>query len=287
MIEVAGRDLELGDCTLVLKLELMQHAGSFKTRGAFTHLLTRPVPQAGVVAASGGNHGVAVAFAARRLGIPARIFVPSIASPAKLARIRQLGAELIVGGDRYADALSASEAYVAESGALAVHAFDDRETLLGQATVGLELSEQSPSLDTLLVAVGGGGLIGGIAAWYAGAIDVVGVEPTGAPTLTHALRDGHPVDAPAGGLAADSLAPKRVGRLMFPIAQRHVARVHLVEDDDIRRAQRMLWQSLRIVAEPGGSAALAALLAKKHVPRAGERVGVLVCGANTDAVKID
>ena len=284
VVEVQGRDFGLGDCTVVLKLELMQHGGSFKARGAFTNLLTREVPKAGVVAASGGNHGVAIAFAAKRLGIPARIFVPSIASTAKMARIRELGAELIVVGERYADALSASEACAAAEGALAVHAFDQRETLLGQGTVGLELQAQVPSLDTLLVAVGGGGLIGGVAAWYGRSIPILGVEPTSAPTLTHALREGHPVDAPAGGLAADSLAPKRVGRLMFPIAQRNVARVHLVEDDDIRRAQLALWDSLRVVAEPGGAAAFSALLSKKHVPRPGERVGVLVCGANTDAV---
>src|SRR5690348_11923344 len=193
------------DDATTLKLELFQHAGSFKTRGAFTNLLTRDIPTAGVAAASGGNHGAAVAYAASRLGVPARIFVPAIASPAKIARIRACGAELVVGGALYADALATCEAYIADSGALSVHAFDQAETMLGQGTIGLELEEQAPQLDTLLVSVGGGGLIGGIAAFYAGRIRVVGVEPEASPTLTAALSAGHPVDAPAGGLAADSL----------------------------------------------------------------------------------
>ena len=269
---------------LTLKLEFMQHSGSFKARGAFTNLLSRSVPPAGVVAASGGNHGAAVAFAAYRLGIPAKIFVPSIASPAKLKQIAAQGAELVVGGDLYADALAASEEWVAQSGALPVHAYDQEETLLGQGTVGLEFEEQAPDLDTLLVAVGGGGLIGGIAGWYAGRIRLVGVEPEAAPTLHMALDAGEPVDAPAGGIAADSLAPRRVGSLMFPLAQRYVDRVVLVPDAAIRAAQEALWRSLRVVAEPGGAAAFAALLSGRYVPQPEERVGLLVCGANTSAV---
>jgi len=246
--------------------------------------LSRSVPPVGVVAASGGNHGAAVAFAARRLGIPARIFVPSIASPAKLKQIAAQGAELVVGGDLYADALAASEEWVAQSGALPIHAYDQAETLLGQGTVGLELEEQAPELDTLLVAVGGGGLIGGIAGWYASRIRVIGVEPEAAPTLYRALEAGEPVDAPAGGIAADSLAPRRVGSLMFPLAQRHVDRVVLVPDAAIRQAQEILWRVLRIVTEPGGAAAFAALLSGRYVPQPEERVGLLVCGANTSAV---
>jgi threonine dehydratase len=269
---------------LILKLESLQHSGSFKARGAFANLLGRTVPEAGVVAASGGNHGAAIAFAAQKLGIRARIYVPSIASPAKLRQIEAYGAELVVGGARYADALEASEAWVAQSGALALHAFDQVETLLGQGTVGLELEEQAPDLDTLLVAVGGGGLIGGIASWYGNRLRIVGVEPEAAPTLFRALEAGHPVDAEAGGIAADSLAPRRVGTLMFPIAQRHVDRVVLVTDDTIRAAQEMLWRVLRIVAEPGGAAAFAALLSGGYRPAADERVGVLVCGGNTVAV---
>jgi len=262
----------------------LQHAGSFKARGAFANLLLREVPGAGVVAASGGNHGVAVAYAARRLRKPARIFVPSIASPVKMARIRDLGADLIVAGERYADALAASELWARACGALQVHAFDQVETLLGQGSVGLEFEAQGAQLDTLLVAVGGGGLIGGIAAWYAGDVRIIGVEPQAAPTLERALAAGRPVDAEAGGIAADSLAPKQVGALMFPIAQRHVERVILVSDDSIQTAQQILWDTLRIVTEPGGAAAFAALLSARYEPRAGERVGVLLCGGNTTAV---
>jgi threonine dehydratase len=281
---LTGADFGLPAFPLTLKLELFQHAGSFKTRGAFANLLTRAIPAAGVVAASGGNHGAAVAYAAMRLGVPAHIFVPTVASPVKIARIRAYGAELVVGGDRYADALAASQAFAARSGALAVHAFDQEETLLGQGTIALELARQAPDLDTLLVSVGGGGLVGGIAAWCAGTPRVIGVEPETAPTLTRALAAGKPVDAEAGGIAADSLAPRRVGELMFPIARAHVARVVLVADAAIRRAQEALWESLRVVAEPGGAAAFSALLDRAYVPEPGERVGVVVSGGNTTAV---
>ncbi len=219
MIEVDPEDFKLSAGSLSLKLELLQHAGSFKVRGAFTNLLTRKIPTAGVVAASGGNHGAAVAFAAMKLGVPAKIFIPSVASAAKIQQIKEYGAELEIAGERYADALAASELWVKQSGAMPIHAFDQAETLLGQGTVGLEFERQAPALDTLLVSVGGGGLIGGIASWYQGKIRVMGVEPEAAPTLTRALEAGHPVDAIAGGIAADSLAPKRVGELMFPIAQ--------------------------------------------------------------------
>ena len=284
VIEVAGADFGLDAGSLVLKLELLQHAGSFKPRGAFANLLMRDVPEAGVVAASGGNHGAAVAYAAMKLGKPARIFVPCVASPVKIARIRGYGAELVVTGERYAEALDASEAWAAQSGALAVHAYDQPETILGQGTVGLEFEGQAPALDALLVAVGGGGLIGGIAAWYSRSIRIIGVEPEAAPTLTRALEAGHPVDAEAGGIAADSLAPKRVGELMFPLAQALVAKVVLVPDQAIQRAQELLWEVLHVAAEPGGAATLAALLSGRYQPKAGERVGVLVCGGNTSAV---
>jgi threonine dehydratase len=284
VLEASGADVGLAPFSLVLKLELLQHAGSFKTRGAFANLLMRAVPSAGVVAASGGNHGAAVAYAAMRLGVPARIFVPTVSSPAKIARIRSYGADLVVGGERCADALAASLAWEQESGALPVHAYDQAETLLGQGTLALELAGQTAALDTLLVAVGGGGLIGGIAAWYAGRVRVVGVEPEAAPTLTEALKAGRPADAPAGGVAADSLAPRRVGELMFPIARAHVERVVLVSDEAIGAAQQRLWEAVRIVAEPGGAAAFAALLAGAYVPGPGERVGVVVSGGNTTAV---
>jgi threonine dehydratase len=284
VLRADGADLGLDAFPLCLKLELCQHAGSFKTRGAFANLLLRSIPSAGVVAASGGNHGAAVAYAARRLGVPARIFVPAISSPAKIQRIRSYGATLVVGGDRYADALAASEHWAAESGALPIHAFDQDETLRGAGSLGLELSAQAPELDTVLMGVGGGGLLAGVAAYYAGRTKVVGVEPEAAPTLTRALEAGRPVDAEAGGIAADSLAPRRVGERVFPIVQQHVTSVSLVTDEAIRAAQLALWEAFRVVAEPGGAAATAALLSGRYRPSPGERVGVVISGGNTVAV---
>ena len=272
---------------LTFKLEMLQHSGSFKARGAFANLLLRKAPATGVVAASGGNHGVAVAYAAYRLGVPATIFLPDVASPAKMELISRYGARLVVAGSLYADALAASEIHITETGAMPVHAFDQRETLMGQGTVGLELEQDAPEIDTLLVAVGGGGLIGGIAAWYGRQVRVVAVEPEAAPTLHDAMAAGKPVDAPAGGVAADSLAPKRVGELMFAIARDNIAEVVLVTDDAIRQAQTALWSAMRLVTEPGGAAAFAALLSGRYRPAAGERVAVLLCGANTTAVKFE
>jgi threonine dehydratase len=283
VLHVNGADVGLPSFPLTFKLEFTQHAGSFKARGAFNNLLSRPIPAAGVVAASGGNHGVAVAFAAKSLGIPAKIFVPTVASPAKVAAIRAYGADVVVTGDRYADALAESERYVAQSHALPIHAYDQLETLLGQGTLGREIGEQVPDAATLLLAVGGGGLIGGVAAWYADQpLRVIGVEPAGAPTLTEALKAGKPVDAPAGSIAADSLAPRRVGELMFPIAQQHVDRVLLVDDEEIVRAQNMLWDLFRLVVEPGGAAAFAAILSGRYQPAPDEHVVVVLCGANTE-----
>jgi threonine dehydratase len=285
IVAASGRDFGLPAFATTFKLELLQHAGSFKTRGAFANLLLRETPKAGVAAASGGNHGAAVAYAAMQRGIPARIFVPEVSSPAKQERIRSYGADLVVTGARYADALEACERFVSESGAMAIHAFDSRETLLGTATLALELEKQAPYIDTLLVAVGGGGLVGGIANWCANRIRVVAVEPEGAPTLAKALEAGEPVDAPTGSIAADSLAPRRVGTLMFPIAQRNVERVVLVSDEAIMEGQRRLWDGLRIVAEPGGAAPMAALVSGAYVPSRSEKVAVLVSGGNTTAVK--
>jgi threonine dehydratase len=287
VVHLSGADFGLRSFLLCLKLEQLQHSGSFKARGAFTHLLTRPLPEVGVVAASGGNHGAAVAYAARELGVPAKIFVPVISSPAKLQRIRDYGANLVVVGERYADALAASEAWAQTSGALRIHAFDQPETLLGQATLGMELEEQAPELDTVLASVGGGGLLGGILAWYAGRIKVIGVEPEGAPTLTRALAAGEPVDAQTGSIAADSLAPLRVGATMLPLAQSFGSGTCLVTDDAIRRAQHALWAVLRVVAEPGGAAAFAALLSGAYSPALDERVGVVISGANTTAVAFE
>lgn len=270
----------------MLKLELLQHAGSFKPRGAFSNLLSRSVPSAGVAAASGGNHGAAVAYAAMRLGHRARVFVPSVSSAPKVERIRAYGAELVQTGDRYSDTIAAHDAYVAESGALPVHAFDQVETILGTGTLGMEIEQQVPDATTILVAVGGGGLIAGIAAWFAGTdVRVVGVEPEGAPTLTYALQAGAPVDAPAGSIAFDSLAPARIGDLVFPIVQVNVERAVLVSDDDIVNAQRHLWNHHTIVAEPGGATALAALLSGRYAPAENERVCVVVSGGNSTAVR--
>ena len=284
VITVDAADFGLDPASLTCKLEFLQHAGSFKTRGAFTNLLTRDIPAAGVVAASGGNHGAAVAYAAGRLNIPATIFIPTVASTAKVDRIRNYGAKLMITGDRYFDALEASERWALESGALRIHAYDQPETLIGQGSVGLEFEQQEPQLDSLLVAVGGGGLISGIASWYQKRIRLIGVEPKAAPTLTRALEAGRPVDAEAGGIAADSLAPKRIGELVYPILATNLDSAILVDDDAIEQAQRALWDVLRIAAEPGGAAAFAALLSKQHRPKPGERVGVLICGANTTAV---
>lgn len=286
ILEVDGSEFGLDSIKIVFKLELFQHAGSFKARGAFTNLLTREVPEAGVVAASGGNHGAAVAFAAMKLSQPATIFVPSVASQTKLDRIRGYGANLIIAGDRYAESLEASEAWTMQSGALPIHAYEGDETLLGQGTLGMELEEQDAKLDSLLVAVGGGGLIGGVASWYQKNLKVIAVEPTEAPTLQRALSAGRPVDSPAGGIAADSLAPRQVGQQMFPIAQRYVQNSLLVTDDEILDAQKKLWEATRIIAEPGGATAFAGLLSGRYKPERGERVGVIVCGGNTEKVTI-
>jgi threonine dehydratase len=270
-----------------LKLEFLQHAGSFKPRGAFNNLLTRLAPPVGCATASGGNHGAAVAYAAGRLGIRARVFVPEIAAPVKIAKIKAYGADVRVEGATYVDALALCDAYVAESGALAVHAYDSAATIAGQGTVGREWEADlarlgAPPLDTVLVAVGGGGLISGIAAWFAGRVKVVGVEPEGSRALHAAFEAGRPVDVPVTSVAADSLGARRVGELCFSICRSGVAEVALVADEAIRQAQRDLWRDLCIVAEPGGAAAYAALASGAYVPARDERVGVLICGANAD-----
>ena len=287
IIEVAAADFGLSGAPIIFKLEFMQASGTFKARGAFYNLLTRGAPGQGVVAASGGNHGAAVAYAAQKLGRRAHIFVPSISSPAKIDKIRACGAEVHIGGAVYADALQASEAWVARTGDMPVHPYDDPGTLIGQGTVGLELSHQAPGAETVLVSVGGGGLIGGIAAWYAGAARVIGVEPELAPTLRRALDAREPVDVEVSGIAADSLGARRLGSNVFPIAESYVADALLVSDAEIVAAQRALWDVLRVVVEPGGAAAFAALLSGRYRPRADERVAVLLCGANTTAVRFD
>ena len=284
VIAAAAADFGLAGAPIVFKLEFMQVSGTFKARGAFYSLLTRGTPEQLVIAASGGNHGAAVAYAAQKLGRRAEIFVPSISSPAKIARIRAYGAQVVVGGATYSEAFAASQARLAETGALYVHAYDQPGTLIGQGTVGLELARQAADIDTLLVSVGGGGLIGGIAAFYAGRIRIIGVEPTLAPTLRRALDAGQPVDVEVSGIAADSLGAKRLGENVWPIARQYVADALLVTDDEIVAAQRVLWDVMRVVVEPGGAAAFAAVLAGRYRPAADERVAALLCGANTTAV---
>lgn len=286
VVEAPAADFGLTGAPLSLKLEFMQHSGTFKARGAFANLLIRKGAERGVVAASGGNHGAAVAYAAMKLGIKAHIYVPRISSAAKINRIMQYGAQIVVGGETYVDAFNASHAFASEHGLLEVHAYDMFETLCGQGTVGLEWLEQAPGLDTLLVAVGGGGLIGGIAAAAAGRVRIIGVEPENAPTLFNAIEAGRPVDVPVSGVAADSLGARRIGNLSFTLAG-FIDRSVLVTDEAIVAAQKVIWEVLRVVVEPGGAAAMAALLSGRYVPAPGEKVGVLLCGANTTAVKFD
>jgi threonine dehydratase len=284
VVEVDRADFGLTPGRLLLKLEQLQHSGSFKARGAITNLLLRRIAPDGVAAASGGNHGAAVAWAARVRGVPAHIFVPTVSAPAKIDRIRSYGADLVVSGDAYDDAYAASQDWVAIHDALYVHAFDQVETLLGAGSTGLELSEQAPDADTVLVGVGGGGLLGGIAAWYGDRIRLIGAEPELAPTLTRALAAGQPVDAPAGSIAVDSLAPRQIGAIPFPFLQRHLSDTVLVTDDAIRAAQWALWDVARVVVEPGGAAAFAALHSGRYQPAPGETVAVVISGANTTAV---
>jgi threonine dehydratase len=269
---------------LTLKLEQLQHSGSFKARGAFANLLLRDVPAAGVAAASGGNHGAAVAYAASVLRIPARIFVPEVSSPAKISRIRGYGADLVVEGGTYSDSLAVSQRWVACSGALPVHAFNQPETVLGAGTLGLELRRQAPEVTTVLCSVGGGGLLSGLSVAADGQVRVVGVEPEGAPTMTAALAAGRPVDAPTGSVAVDSLAPRQVGELTLALVSQRAHAVVLVSDEAILQARQALWDRLRVVAEPGGCTSLAALLSGRYRPGPDENVAVVISGANTTAV---
>lgn len=275
------------DGPVSLKLEFLQHAGSFKPRGAFNTLLSKDIPAAGVAAASGGNHGAAVAYAAHSLGVPARIFVPEIASKPKVDAIRRHGAEVEIGGPRYADAAIACAEYMAETGALSIHAYDAFETVAGQGTVAIEWEEDQPDLDTVLVAAGGGGLVSGIGAYWRGRVKVVAVEPAGSCALHAALAAGGPVDVEVHSVAADSLGARNTGALVHEICRAAIDHVALVTDEAITEAQRRLWRDWRIATEPGGAAALAALISGAYRPQPGERVGVLVCGANVDLRALD
>ncbi|HEY2912166.1 MAG TPA: threonine/serine dehydratase [Candidatus Angelobacter sp.] len=274
------------DARVFFKLECLQHTGSFKPRGAFNCILSSKISEPGVIAASGGNHGAAVAYAAHELGHRAEIFVPVITPKNKVDRLRQYGAAVTIIGNSYSEALAASKERALETNAAAIHAYDDARVLAGQGTLGMELEEQVRGLDSVLIAVGGGGLIGGVAAWYQDRARIIAVEPERAPTLHKALAAGQIVDAEVGGIAADSLGARRVGELMFPIAQKFVQQSLLVSDEQIVEAQRVLWQQLRLIAEPGGATAFAALLSGVYKPHPGERVGVVMCGSNADLARI-
>ncbi len=275
-------DLDVAGTVVAAKLELLQHTGSFKPRGAFNRMLAEEMPAAGVVAASGGNHGLAVAHVARTLGVHAAIFIPEVTPVVKRDRMVEMGAEVVAVGAIYDDALEASRVRVAETGALEVHAYDHRLTVAGQGTMGREILRQVPDADTILVAVGGGGLIAGVAAWVQGDAAVVSVEPEKIPAMAAALDAGHPVEVEVSGIAADSLGAKAIGQVPFDVARRHVDHAVLVSDDAIREAQRFLWRSTRLVVEPGGATAMAAILSGAYRPEPGERVVVVVCGSNTD-----
>jgi threonine dehydratase len=281
--------LDLGEmhgASVVAKLELLQHTGSFKPRGAFNKLLSSEVPPAGVIAASGGNFGLAVAYAARETGVPAEIFMPTTSPESKIARVRAQGADVTVVDGYYAEAQAALDDRADGTGALLMHPFDQPEVIAGQGTIGVELDEQVPDLDTVLVAIGGGGLIAGIAAWFAKRVRVIGVEPELSRAMTAALAAGEPITVDVGGLAADSLGSARVGDHTFPIVRDQVDRVVLVPDDAIRDAQGAIWQDVHVIAEPGGAAAFAALRSGAYQPESGERVCVLICGANCDPATV-
>jgi threonine dehydratase len=277
-------NLDINGLTVNVKLEQLQVSGTFKARGAFNRWLSSGAKQ--MVAASGGNHGIAVAYAAKALGMKAHIFVPATAPVAKVKKLQALGAEVHQIGSQYAEALAASMSFAEEHAIPVSHAYDQFETLCGQGTVAREWQEQSPKLDTVLIAVGGGGLIGGMAAWYRGDVKIVAVETETCATLHRALKAGEPVDIEVSGYAADALGAKRVGSLMFPIAQQHISQSVLVSDAAVRAAQLQAWHEARIAAEPAGAAAWAALASGAYVPAPGERVGVLVCGANMDPTQL-
>jgi threonine dehydratase len=273
------------DARIFFKLECLQHTGSFKPRGAFNCILSSNIGAAGVIAASGGNHGAVVAFAAHKLGHRAEIFVPVITPQNKIDRLKKYGAAITITGNNYSEALAASGERGTQTGAVAIHAYDDARVLAGQGTLGMELEEQVRGLDSVLIAVGGGGLIGGVAAWYQDRVRVIGVEPERAPTLNKSLAAGQVVDVETGGVAADSLGARRVGELMFPVAQKFVPQSLLVSDEQIVEAQGILWHQLRLIAEPGGATAFAALLCGVYKPHPGERVGVVLCGSNADLAR--
>ena len=274
--------LELGGAEIWLKLEQLQAGGSFKARGMMNRLLANPIPASGVIVASGGNAGIATAAAARALGVKCEVFVPAISSTAKQARLRELGAEVVVTGAAYADALQACVARQQQTGALMTHAYDQPEVVAGAGTLALEIEAQGGVPDSVLVSVGGGGLIAGIAAWFEQRTQVVALEPELAPTLFEARQAGEPVDVAVSGIAADSLGARRIGAIAWELTQRHVRQSLLVPDAAIRHAQRTLWEQLKLAVEPAAALGLAALQTGAYLPRRDERVCLVLCGANLD-----
>lgn len=265
-----------------LKLEHLQVSGSFKARGMMNRLLANEIPASGVIVASGGNAGIAAAAAARALGVRCEVFLPGVSPEAKRARLRALGAEVTVVGDVYADALAACLARQRDSGALLMHAYDQPEVVAGAGTLGREIEAQGGLPDSVLVSVGGGGLIGGLAGWFAGRSRVVALEPERAPTLFRAREAGEPVDVDVGGIAADSLGARRIGAIAWEVARRHVHDALLLPDEAIRAAQGWLWREMKLAVEPAAALPLAALQTGAYVPVAGEKVCLVVCGANVD-----
>jgi len=281
--------LELGEihgASVVAKVELLQHTGSFKPRGAFNKLLSSEVPPAGVIAASGGNFGLAVAYAARETGVPAEIFIPSTSPQTKVDRVLAHGAQVTIIDGYFAEAFEVAEKRAAESDALLLHPFDQPEVIAGQGTLGLEIEEQVPDVGTVMIGVGGGGPLAGIAAWCGERVRVIGVEPEGCASMTAALAAGEPVTVPVGGLASDSLGAARVGDHTFPIVRDRVERMVLVTEDQIREAQRALWEDVRLIVEPGGAAAFAALRSGAYPVSPGDRVCVVLSGANCDPATV-
>jgi threonine dehydratase len=282
VLDSAAFDLPGPRYEVWLKLEQLQVSGSFKARGMFNRLLANPIPSAGVIAASGGNAGIATAAAARALGVQAEIFLPSVSSAAKRARLAALGARVIVAGEQYADALAACIDRQRETGALMTHAYDQVEVVAGAGTLAREIEAQQGLPDAVLVSVGGGGLVAGIAAWCAGRSRVLALEPELAPTLQRARAAGAPVDVAVGGIAADALGARRIGTIAWEITRQHVADALLLGEDTIRDAQRLLWQRFQLAVEPAAALPLAALRSGAVQPRAGDRIALIVCGANLD-----
>ncbi len=272
---------------LLLKLELLQHAGSFKTRGAFNRVLSEAsLPRAGLIAASGGNHGAALSYVGGSLGVPTEIFMPSTSPDIKRRNIERFGARVRVIGGYYDDAQTAADARQAETGAVQIHPYDHAATVAGQGTMSRELEAQIATIDTLVVACGGGGFIAGQAAWWRDRVRIVSVEPETSQCLRSARLAGEPVEVPVGGVAADSLGAKRIGAVPWTIVREFVDESVVVADDDIRAAQREMWEEFRLIAEPGGAAALAAIRTGAYRPESGERVVVVVCGSNCDPATV-